>query len=170
MDFWTGWGWDCGRYPEWRRLLELWLKRIRPVKISDLGMYLDPFNQTSIPHLSWKLRCFLIFEGLLRGWDWPKWHTYFQIAHFDVMTDSYSLLCLIPLYPITLCLIPVLMKPCYAWFRYTRFRCTWFHFCMLCPIPLCQVPPNPLDALVAGRNKILKTHLTKRAMCNLRFT
>ena len=69
-------------------------------------------------------------------------YTWFQIAHFNVMTDSCSLLCLIPLCLITLCLIPVLMKPRYAWFRYTRFRCTWFHFCMLCPIPLCQVPPS----------------------------
>ena len=72
-------------------------------------------------------------------------YTWFQIAHFNVMTDSCSLLCLIPLYPITLCLIPVLMKPCYAWFRYTWFRYTWFHFCMLYPIPLCQVPPSHFE-------------------------
>ena len=52
MDFWTGWG---ERNPEWRRLRELWLKRVGRVKISDPGMYLDPSNpsdSSSIPHLS----------------------------------------------------------------------------------------------------------------------
>ena len=59
----------------------------------------------------------------------------------DSCFDEISL-CLIPLCLTTLCLIPVFMKPRYAWFRYTRFRYTGFYFCMLCPIPLCQVPPN----------------------------
>ena len=88
-------------------------------------------------------------------------YTWFQIAHFNVMTDSCSLLCLIPLCLITLCLIPVLMKPRYAWFRYTRFRCTWFHFCMLCPIPLCQVPPSRRQISLGTR----KVYISCTSVC-----